>query len=89
MNYDIFKIENIELEITNNCTHKCPYCYIGDLNQEEIEYCDFDTVCKVIRKIDDYGAKTIALLGGDPVLHPQILDIMKYIKENTLSLIHI
>lgn len=89
MNHNIFKIENIELEITNKCEHRCPYCYVGDINQEKIEYCDYDTVCKVIQKIDQYGAKMIALLGGDPVLHPQIFEIMKYIKENTHCLVSV
>lgn len=86
MNTDIeeYRIENVELEITNACSHKCPYCYIGDvINKEDIYYSDFSTICEIVDKLNEYGAKVIALLGGDPVRHPRIMDIIRYIKKNT------
>lgn len=80
----MYKIELVELEITNLCAHRCPYCYLGDVGKTEQSYVsDIATIYKVIDKLSQYGAKMIALLGGDPVLHPQIIDIIKYIKSNT------
>lgn len=79
-----YKIENVELEITNICKHRCPYCYVGDVTHEEDMCCsDYNTICKIIDKLNEYGTKVIALLGGDPVQHPKIMDIIHYIKENT------
>ena len=79
----MYKIETVELEITNLCSHRCPYCYVGDQVENQHYFSDYDTVCKVIDNLGEYGVKTIALLGGDPVRHPRIIDIMKYIKKNT------
>lgn len=79
-----YKIRNVELEITNFCSHKCPYCYIGDINyKENVYFSDYSILCKIIDKLSEYGAEMIALLGGDPVLHPRILDIINYIKCST------
>lgn len=81
---DRYKIENVELEITNVCSHRCPYCYVGDLAREEdVYFSDYATVCKIIDKLHEYGAKMIAILGGDPIHHPRIVDIIRYIKSNT------
>lgn len=80
----IYKIRDIELEITNLCGHNCPYCYIGSNAEfKEKYFCDFNTICEVIDKLNEYGVESIALLGGDPVLHPRIIDIIKYIKQKT------
>lgn len=78
------KIRNVELEITNLCSHRCPYCYVGDVNcKEQVYFSDYATICSIIDKLDQYGAEMIALLGGDPVHHPRIFDIIKYIKTNS------
>lgn len=79
-----YKIEIVELEITNACAHCCPYCYLGDASsQSPIRFSDYKTLCKIIDKLNEYGVKMIALLGGDPVLHPNIVDIMRYIKKTS------
>lgn len=79
-----YHIENVELEITNACTHRCPYCYLGDISsQNPVRFSDFNTICRIIDKLNKYGVKMIALLGGDPVLHPRIVDIMRYIKSSS------
>jgi len=78
------KIKNVELEITNLCSHRCPYCYIGDVNcKDEVYFSDYTTICSIVDKLNQYGAEMIALLGGDPVHHPQIVDIIKYIKQHS------
>ncbi len=79
-----YTIKDVELEITNFCEHRCPYCYLGDANcYQKPYYSDFETVCRVIDKLNEYGVETIALLGGDPVMHPRIIDIIRYIKSTT------
>lgn len=84
VNSAAYRIENVELEITNLCSHRCPYCYVGDVTHwEEVYFSDYDTVCRIIDKLSEYGTKVIALLGGDPIHHPRIIDIIQYIKNNT------
>ena len=64
------------------------YCYIGDVNcKDDVRHGDYETICRIIDKLGEYGVEMIALLGGDPVHHPRIIDIIKYIKHHTLCLV--
>lgn len=79
-----YQIDIVELEITNACAHRCPYCYLGDISAPQaVRFSDFNILCQIIDKLNEYGVKMIALLGGDPVLHPRIMDIMRYIKSTS------
>lgn len=79
-----YRIEDVELEITNVCSHKCPYCYNGDLDSGNRPYFgDLALLCKIVDRIAAYGAKNIILLGGDPVTHPHLIKLLQYIKSHT------
>jgi|GEM_PF-3274182 len=81
----IYNIESVELHITDACTHRCPYCYADAKMTPETKYADFDTVKRIIDEISTSGAKVIALLGGDPVLHPRFIDIAKHVKKRGMK----
>ncbi len=69
------------LEITSRCDLGCPVCLAGsspdgkDLKLNEIEY--------ALRSLRNYeGALTpIQISGGEPTLHPQLIDIVKLIRS--------
>lgn len=76
-------LKNVELHITNLCTHKCPYCYLDAGLKIKPDHANLTTLYKVIDEIDKCNVDTISLLGGDPALHPNIIDILQYINEKT------
>lgn len=75
-------LKNIYIHITENCGHRCEYCYakegLGGFNNANI-----DIIKKIVDEAQKANVKTVALVGGDPVLYPHIVEIMQYIKENT------
>ena len=79
MNY---QIKDVELEITNICSHKCPYCYNGNGSIVNPYFSDFNTLCAIVDKMKSVGASRFILLGGDPVEHPQIMELLAYIKKS-------
>lgn len=80
----VYMIEQVELEITNVCSHKCPYCYNGDIGSTNAPYfSDLNTLCKIADKMAECGAKNLILLGGDPAMYPHIFELLQYIKSST------
>ena len=73
-------IKDVSFEITkrclNNCLH-CSSCSTSNCNQQ----IDFSTICKTIDDMPKIGVERVCLSGGEPFLHPNLADIVKYIKK--------
>lgn len=61
--------------ITNKCGHTCSYCFMGDhVHKTDMSLQQFADCCKILRR-NSYDKLTI--LGGEPLLHPKIIDFAK------------
>jgi molybdenum cofactor biosynthesis enzyme MoaA len=65
----------VQLVVTRRCNLACPYCYEHNPNGELIP---FDALVSRIDAIHALGTVNLALLGGEPLLHPRIADIVRY-----------
>lgn len=69
--------ETVSFEITRNCKCKCSHCLIsggeGDL--------DTDTVKRIIDEALDMGTFIITFTEGDPMLRPDIYELIKYVSK--------
>lgn len=73
---------NLTIELTTACNLKCCHCYVEDrANKTCIKYLDKELVHKVTNEALELNAVSITLTGGEPLLHPDIFDIVKYIKQ--------
>lgn len=70
--------------LTKECNRNCAFC-IDRPNKkyykEEKKYIDLETVQEILKFAKEKQIKTIALNGGEPTLHPQVVEIAKMIKE--------
>jgi radical SAM protein with 4Fe4S-binding SPASM domain len=82
MKYDI---NIVELHITDACTHRCPYCYADAKLTPTSKYADFEVLRKIIDELALSKVKVVALLGGDPVRHPQFIEIAQYVKKSGMK----
>lgn len=65
----------IYIDITDKCQLNCKHCLTKKLNlQNEIEY---EKIKDIIYECKEHGAFLVKLGGGEPLLHPNILDIIK------------
>lgn len=71
-----------EFGLTNCCTCKCSFC--GIWRQEKKVFVDFDKACLAIDKLREAGTSHITLTGGEPLLHPRIIDIVKYCTKKNI-----
>ena len=68
------RLLTMELEVTTACNFRCPYCYVpGGIPLRTMPYALFEDVLAQARAL---GARRIVLLGGEPMLHPRIADMV-------------
>lgn len=66
--------------LTDKCVRACPYCFA----KKEIEnsrgnnYMSWENIIYIADFLQAAGYKKAALLGGEPALHPEYIDIMLY-----------
>lgn len=86
-------IELIEFHITEHCNLNCKSCmHFSPLAEKEfVKISEFKRDIKKLFKITKGRIKTINLLGGEPLLHPELKRILKiarqYFKNSEIKLI--
>jgi len=70
------------LYVTDRCNLDCAYCTEYDNTRP---HPTLENLKIWIRKIRDLGTMRIALVGGEPLLHPEIVEIVRYCRELGLA----
>jgi MoaA/NifB/PqqE/SkfB family radical SAM enzyme len=66
------------LYVTDRCNLDCAYCTEYDNSRP---HPSLDDLKKWIRKIRELGTMRIALVGGEPLVHPDIVEVVRYCRE--------
>jgi len=83
--YSTIMVDFCWLEITSICNQKCMHCFMHDeLNTTVLEV---DEIRKIVLDLKKLGVKNIALSGGEPTLHPNLIEIMDIIYEQKIGLV--
>jgi len=69
----------IHFLITNRCNLNCPKCYYNqDKSLSEVPY---ETIVSLFEEWSRAGVKSVAMGGGEPMLHPHIIQISRLAKK--------
>ena len=79
------KKKELLIEITNKCPFNCIFCS-SNSNILKNSFIDKKKVINIIKDAKDLGFEIIQLSGGEPFLHPNIIDFIDYVLENDLFL---
>jgi MoaA/NifB/PqqE/SkfB family radical SAM enzyme len=63
----------VQLVVTRKCNLKCSYCNESDRVSEPVPY---ETLFERIRKIRSLGSLSIEFTGGEPLLHPRLVELV-------------
>jgi radical SAM protein with 4Fe4S-binding SPASM domain len=74
------------LEVGNQCFCNCVMC---DIHKKPHEKINFDVFTSRVDKLIENGFNQIRLAGNDPLTHPDIIDMIFYIKTKTNSVLDI
>lgn len=77
-------LSEISIEILQRCPNRCIYCS-SHSNPQATHLIPFEIIKNVIDDAKSLGCKIVCLSGGEPFLHPQILDIISYIAKQQLT----
>ena len=77
-------LSEISIEILQRCPNRCIYCS-SHSNLQATHLIPFEIIKNVIDDAKSLGCKTVCLSGGEPFLHPQILDIISFIAKQQLT----
>lgn len=77
------KLESLIIHLTNACANKCPYCYA--YTEDKVKHAETENIYKLLNIISEANISNVSFLGGDPVLHPDIFNFIKYAKNLDLK----
>ncbi|MBN2356538.1 SynChlorMet cassette radical SAM/SPASM protein ScmF [candidate division KSB1 bacterium] len=75
--------------LTEGCNLACRHCWIAPRFQDEkhqYENLSYELFVKIIEQARPLGLSGVKLTGGEPLMHPQIGDLLVYIKKAELGL---
>jgi len=74
------------LEVTSRCLMHCLQCSTTALGKEKMaEELTFDEICSLISDFDVLGGTILEISGGEPILHPYLLEIVSFAKEKGIE----
>jgi len=69
--------------LTETCVRSCPYCfakqYMSEVNEKD--FLSWDNLIYIADFLVASGEKHISLLGGEPLLHPNIVEFIQYLNS--------
>ena len=69
------KILSAMIELLDQCNYSCRYCYVRGSTQSLLP---LDNVKKYLSELRDTGCVWLTLTGGEPLLHPNFIEIYNY-----------
>lgn len=79
--YD-FEINKLQIEITGICNLKCKHCRAS---YDPMEHISIDLVDKLFDFLGNKKPTDLIISGGEPFLHPKIVDILKLVKSKNVN----
>lgn len=76
---------DVSLEILQKCLNNCLHCSSNSCHNSKA-ILRLDTIKQIIDDIECLGAKRLCLSGGEPFLHPDIIEIIEYATQKGLIL---
>ena len=65
------------IEVTDKCNERCIHCY-ADSSPERTDFLPLEQIISVMDQALDFGTPFVQFTGGDPLIHPDIVEIASY-----------
>lgn len=74
----------VELDLTNRCNNRCPACVGRNTVKAELSWEEIERIADGLCELDCKGV--ILSGGGEPLLHPQFIQALEFLKERGLKI---
>ncbi len=75
---------SMEIEFSLRCNFHCQYCYVGQ-NGGSAQELSPGEIRTTILQAKALGARKIIVLGGEPMIYPQVMDLLAFIRGEGLA----
>ncbi len=72
------------VELTSQCNERCLHCY-ADSHPKRNDFLALDDIARTLQQARALGRPFVQLTGGDPLIHPDLLSIMRMVRELDFS----
>ncbi|MEN7972729.1 MAG: radical SAM protein [Verrucomicrobiota bacterium] len=72
----------MEIECSRRCNFRCPYCYEDAEVENELSLAE---IKDLVLQAKGMGARGIIILGGEPMIYPDIFEVIEYIVDQGLK----
>jgi SynChlorMet cassette radical SAM/SPASM protein ScmF len=84
-----YPLNQIYFYLTEGCNLRCRHCWIAPKYQtadKSYTALDLDLFKSIVEQAKPLGLTGVKLTGGEPLLHPQLKEILEYIQTEDLSM---
>lgn len=74
-------IKKIRFVLTDFCNYQCKFCHNEGTCTKNTKFLSKESIILLTKIAKDLGIKKITLTGGEPLLHPEIINIASEIKD--------
>ena len=71
----------LTLMLTNGCNLACRHCWPESVSKDEVFPVPATTLKEIIRQWSRFGLEEICLTGGEPLTHPEWLEVLRFACE--------
>ncbi len=82
--YDNRYFPKMNLMITGRCNYHCLHCFNAADNAPLMAEWDFAALCGLFDQARDCGINAFTITGGEPMLHPHFVEILKEITDREM-----
>jgi len=73
-----YELINLHLGITSKCNLNCEGCWYARKDRRDMP---FKEIQRIACEAKELGVRNVAIGGGEPLLHPEISEIVRYLKD--------
>ena len=78
-----------DILITYHCTQRCLQCSIPSLASSEKPFMTLQDFRKIVDRLDEHGAQGFVISGGEPLLHSELPEFIRYAVSKNFARIHL
>jgi len=86
---DRFSGDSVDIYINQSCNLTCTTCFLGDNYFANPYDMDIQTFAEIVRWAVDQGVYDVALLGGEPTLHPALEEMISLARKSGVTRIRL
>ena len=75
----------LRIILTTKCNYKCKYCFNEGEKDKNIRIQSLEHIKKIVNVAKEFGINSIKLTGGEPLLYPQIRELLQYLQMSEIS----